>query len=140
MALFDNGLAAFRKRLARIPQAARKAAADLLKKAADDINETQRRLAPYEDGDLKEFIRNEPGRHDLERVILAGGPKTTKAVRSSEKGNASDYDYAVGIEFGTQHNSGQPFFWPGYRIEKKRLVRRVKRETGKAIKKAFENG
>ena len=39
-------------------------------------------------------------------------------------------------EYGTRHHAAQPFFWPGYRMGRKRALKKIKRAIGKAIKGA----
>lgn len=133
----NNGLRDLQKRLERIPAAIKRAAQSALDQGAEEIVQTQKRLAPHDDGTLQDSIKwTQDG--ELGRRITAGGPTTTRKVRSSEKGNAPDYDYALAVEFGTQNMSPQPFFWPGYRVAKKRAVSRVKRAVSKAIKDTYD--
>lgn len=132
----NNGLSDLQRRLARIPAAIKRAAEAALDQGADEIAQTQKKLAPHEDGTLQDSIQwKRDG--ELRRLITAGGPTTTKKVRNSEKGNAPEYDYAMAVEFGTQKMGPQPFFWPGYRVAKKRAVGRVKRAVSKAIKDTY---
>lgn len=100
---------------------------------AESMAETMRAVAPEgETIKLKNSIRVEPGRKPGQVFIKAGGPTTTKPVRSGS-GNAT-YDYAVGQEFGTHDQAAQPFFWPTYRLKKKRARSAIKRRITKAIK------
>ncbi|PWJ84869.1 HK97 gp10 family phage protein [Pseudaminobacter salicylatoxidans] len=132
----NNGLRDLQRRLGKIPAAIKRVAEATLDQGAEEIVQIQKRLAPHEDGTLQDSIRwKRDG--ELRRLITAGGPTTTKKVRNSEKGNAPEYDYALAVEFGTQKMAPQPFFWPGYRVAKKRAVNRVKRATAKAIKDTF---
>ena len=39
-------------------------------------------------------------------------------------------------EYGTSHHEAQPFFWPGFRMGRKRALNRIKRAIGKAIREA----
>jgi HK97 gp10 family phage protein len=132
----NNGLSDLQRRLARIPAAIKRATEAALDQGADEIVQTQKKLAPHEDGTLQVSIQwKRDG--ELRRLITAGGPTTTKKVRNSERGNAPEYDYALAVEFGTQKMGPQPFFWPGYRVAKKRALTKVKRATAKAVKDAF---
>jgi hypothetical protein len=60
-------------------------------------------------GHLKESVRVEDGRDDLEKIVKAGGPLTTTELRG---GSGVGYDHALGIEFGTSKMPAQPFFYP----------------------------
>ena len=59
-------------------------------------------------------------------------PENTAAITV---GN-SDVRYPHLQEFGTTHHAAQPFFWPGFRMGRKRALDRIKRAIGKAIKEA----
>lgn len=127
------GRARFEKRLRAIPSAVRAEVARALKASADDINAVQRRFAPVDDGDLVGSIRNHVEANGLRAVIEAGGPATTRPVR---EGADASYDYALGQEFGTREMPAQPFFYPGWRLGKKRAKSRITRAMNRGIKKA----
>lgn len=146
----DNGLKALQQRLRRVAAAIKRAADPALDQGAEEIVQMQKKLAPQDDGVLRDSIKwKKDGEYS--RRITAGGKATTKRLRNSDKGNARDYDYAVGVEFGTAphvaggqfegaHHPGtapQPFFWPGYRLARKRAQKRIKRVVGKAIKDSW---
>lgn len=80
--------------------------------------------------ELLESIRVEEGRRPLQVLVKAGGPLTTKEVR---KGSGRAYDYALANEFGTEKMKAQPFFWPSYRLTKKRIRAGIARKARKAI-------
>ena len=71
--------------------------------------------APDETGDLEESCAVVPGKNDLEFLVQAGGPLTTKDIR---EGSGVPYDYAVGFEFGTSHQPARPFFYSTYNAMK----------------------
>jgi HK97 gp10 family phage protein len=101
---------------------------------AESMAETMRSVVPVgKTGALKASIRVEPGRFPGQVLIKAGGPTTTKQVRQGS-GNAT-YDYALAQEFGTHEHGAQPFFWPSYRLKKKRARRAIKSRITRAIKK-----
>jgi HK97 gp10 family phage protein len=117
-----------------------RAQADLML-AGREINMLQRSLAPFEDGTLRASIRTEPLTDGTVGVeIKAGGPTTTKSVRNSEKGNAPQYDYAIGQELGTKDMPPNPFFWPGYKARKRRALSRVRQGWKRSLKEAASDG
>jgi HK97 gp10 family phage protein len=67
--------------------------------------------SPEETGDLEASCTVVPGGNDLEFFVQAGGDLTTKDIR---EGSGKPYDYAVGFEFGTSHQSARPFFYSTY--------------------------
>ena len=48
----------------------------------------------------------------------------------------SDVRYPHLQEYGTSHHPAQPFFWPGFRLARKRAENRIKRVLAKAIREA----
>lgn len=122
-----NGLADLNRRLAAIPKRVRAAVKPALDASADELVSAQRSLAPVDDGDLRNSIKwRETG--ELSREVKAGGAATTVDT------GRYDYDYALGVEFGTSKMAAQPFFWPGYRLVRKRVRSRIKRAVTKAVK------
>jgi HK97 gp10 family phage protein len=133
----DNGLARLNRRLAAIPKSVRQAVQPALAKGAQEIMAAQEALAPVDDGTLRRSIRTEPGRHELAITITAGGPTTTRPVR---EGSTASYDYALANEHGTADMAAQPFFFPGYRLARKKAQARIKRAMGKAVRQAWGGG
>ena len=130
-----KGLDKLARKMAKVPVAVKTRAQSDLMLAGREINMLQRALAPQEDGLLRGSIRTEPlPDGEVGVVIRAGGTDTTVKVRKSEKGNATDYDYALGQEYGTQHMQANPFFWPGYRTRKRRALRRVRASWRRVLK------
>jgi len=113
-------VARFEQRLAAIPQAVRAAVQPALDQSADELVTTMRRLAPVDEGDLQESIHKEPGDNPLSRKVLT-----------------EDYK-ARWNEFGTTNMAPSPFFWPSFRLKKKRLANRIKRAVSKAVKKEWQ--
>lgn len=85
--------------------------------------------------ELVESVQVRDGKTPLQVKVTAGGKLTTRQLRS---GSGKSYDYALANEFGTQNMAAQPFFWPTYRLLKKRLraqiARGAKRAIGKVVK------
>lgn len=120
-----------------IPAQVKRAIEPAIDQGANEMIVRMKHLAPKEDGDLQNSIRKEAGDRPLSVKVTAGGPLTTKPVRHSEKGNAPEYDYALGQEFGTEDMPAQPFFWPSVNSTKKRVKRRIDRAIRKAIEAAW---
>lgn len=128
-----NGLADLQKRIRAMGVEARREIGVALDRSADEMVATARSMAPSEDGTLRESIRQEPGAHELQRVIEAGGPTTTRPVR---EGQSAEYDYSLAVEYGTSDTPEQPYFWPSWRLLKRRMRGRVSRAVRAAAKKA----
>lgn len=101
---------------------------------AKDLAETIASVAPVYTGPpeagivpgaLKSTVRVVPGKTDTQVRIVAGGKETTH----------QGYDYARADEFGTVHMKPQPFFFPTYRLRKKKIIAAMKRKITASIKK-----
>ena len=132
----DGGLSSFQKRMRAIPEAARKAVAPAVMQSAYDIADIMEGLAPEDTGDLIGSIAVTGPGGTTPPYSQPGGsmvvPENTAAITV---GN-SDVRYPHLQEFGTTHHAAQPFFWPGFRMGRKRALDRIKRAIGKAIKEA----
>lgn len=120
------------RKIAALPGATRSEIMAALVRSADEITALQRRFVPVDDGTLLSTIRNTASEADLRVTLTAGGAETTTQVR---KGASVAYDYALGVEFGTAKMAAQPFFFPAYRLGKKRAKARVRRAVNKAARK-----
>jgi HK97 gp10 family phage protein len=80
-------------------------------------------------GDLAKSIRKETDRQGLLVRIKAGGLLTMRMG-----GGGKPYDYARAVEFGTINVSAQPFFFPSYRLMRKKMKSAMKRKITKTIK------
>ena len=82
-------------------------------------------------GALKHSVRVVPDRSkDTIVRVVAGGELTIRPSVSSKP-----YDYARADEFGTVHMHAQPFFFPTYRLRKKKIIAAMKRKIAASIKK-----
>jgi HK97 gp10 family phage protein len=120
-----------RRRMKSIPKAVRQALKVQNAKNAAELVETIRGFAPG-DGPLQASVKN----HDvtdstrISQRIEAGGEATTKPVRD---GQSATYDYALAQEFGTVNMPAHPFFWPAWRLKRRRFKSRMTRAAKKAI-------
>ena len=132
----DGGLARFQSRMQAIPRAARQAVKPALVKAAEDVANLQRALAPEKTGDLKASITvTGPGEATPPYSQPGGSMVAPPNTALITVGN-TDVRYPHLQEFGTSHHEAQPFFWPGFRMGRKRALNRIKRAIGKAIREA----
>ncbi|SMQ65874.1 phage protein, HK97 gp10 family [Devosia lucknowensis] len=132
-----QGLDRLKKKLRRMPEQAKVEIKKALNLSADEMVDMAKGLAPFEDGALKNSIQKEGGRHELAIDVVAGGTATTREVRD---GAGVEYDYALAQEFGTSNMKPTPFFFPAYRVVRKRIKSRVSRATTKAAKTAASGG
>ncbi len=102
---------------------------------ATDLAQTIADIAPIYEGPpesdvvpgaLKASVRVLPGKTDTVVRVVAGGKETT-----IHRG----FDYARAVEFGTVDMKPQPFFFPTYRLRKKKIIAAMKRKITASIKK-----
>ena len=98
---------------------------------ADNLMRAMKAAAPHDEGNLEHSVRKVPDRSkDTVVRVVAGGRLTIRPSISSKP-----YDYARGDEFGTVKMSAKPFFFPTYRLLKKKMVSIMKRRITASIKK-----
>ncbi len=105
--------------LKRIPAQVQAEMAKALDKSADEMATAAKTLAPEATGELSTTIRVEAGPDALSRAVVAG---------DAEAGHATF------VEFGTPNADAEPFFWPAFRLLRKRREGQVNRAVGKALK------
>lgn len=164
-----TGLKSLEAKLKRIPKEVRSAVKQALAEGADEIVATMKNLAPvsangshgwppgmlrdsivatFGDGSTPKYaaFRNRKGR----RAIQANDPDLSVTITA---GNET-VRYAHLVEFGTKpHVNGgkfkgtqnpgtaaQPFFYPGYRANKKRVKARIARAINRAAKSVAAGG
>jgi hypothetical protein len=105
---------------------------------ADELVETMKGFINDKTGKLASTVKREaaPEKSPIAQRVSAGGAATTKAVRKSKKGNAPLYDYANANEYGTEDMAAQPFFWPAWRLKRRRFKARMSRAGKKGIQEA----
>jgi hypothetical protein len=138
------------KKMAALPKSVREALKKTLQQNADELVALQKRLAPFDSGDLLESIvqtwggaapsysslrdtKAGEGDPDLSVTISAGNSKVRYA-HLVEFPTASHVN--AGKFPGTQHpgTTGTPFFYPPYRALKRRMKGRLTRSARKAAR------
>lgn len=141
------------RKLADLPEAARKEIGKAIKQGADEIVAAQKRIVPKKTGALAASIvastgANVPKYASVGRAGTSGGgagdPELTVVISAgnSNARHAHLVEFGVaphingGLFSGSQHpgTKAQPFFYPVYRSYKKRVKSRVSRATTKAAK------
>lgn len=114
-----------RRKLKAIPVAVRKAAREQLEANAKDLVETQKRFAPVDDGKLQSSIKEQDVSTStrISRRVSAGGREAP---------------YAQWVEFGHGEADPHPFFWPAYRLKRRRFRARMVRSAKKAAQGAVK--
>jgi HK97 gp10 family phage protein len=129
----------FKKRLAKLPVAVKREVNKAIEKDAAEWVALAHVLAPKDPKDGT-FLAPSIRHYETEtggQVVQAGDEPTTKAVKS---GQSPEVDYAVLQEFGTEDMKPSPFFWPAYRLLKKKFKSRRQRALTKALKEISNGG
>lgn len=92
--------------------------------AAELIIATQKRLVPVDDGDLRDSIHWEQD------------AKSANAARLSIVAGGKPAPHARIIEFGSTRQPAQPFFFPGYRVERRRARALISKAVRAAVRSA----
>lgn len=120
----------FRKLTEDLKAEVHRLAVDELNSQASQLAQVIESVAPVHEGVLKTTVHVVPGNKDTVVRVVAGGKATVRPGVSSKP-----YDYARADEFGTVNMPAQPFFFPTYRLRKKKMISAMKRKITASIKK-----
>lgn len=130
----NNGLKETLAAMERVKRLARTAIMPELEQAGRDVSVTMRVLAPRDTGALEDSIHvTYPG----ERTPPYSQPGGSRAARDTEvliTAGDTDVRYAHLVEYGTSEADAQPFFWPAWRLSRKKIRARIARRFRKALK------
>jgi HK97 gp10 family phage protein len=136
----SDQLMRLQKRLKAIPEGVKAAVKPALEKSGNELVGTMKQLAEAsrDSGDLIDSIQMTPGGKATPLYRQPGGstvvPENSVAITA---GN-SEVRYPHVVEYGTQKAPAQPFFWPAYRLLKKRITNRIKRAVSKSVKENWQ--
>jgi HK97 gp10 family phage protein len=131
----DGGLSRFQNRMRAIPAAAREAVKPALLKSANEVADMQRRLAPEDTGELRESIHVTAPGQSTPPYSQPGGSRVAGELEAIVTAGDHTVRYAHLVEHGTTKAPAQPFFWPGFRLTRKRAATRIKGAVSRAVKK-----
>lgn len=114
-----------RRRMKSIPVEVRKALKAQSAQNAADLVDTMKGFAPVQDGALVSSIKHQD---------VSDSTRISQRVSAG----ARDAPYAAWVEFGTSKNAANPFFWPAYRLMKRRMKSRMSRAAKKAVQEAVK--
>lgn len=120
----------FRKLTDQLKKEVHAGAVAELNDCGDELARLIESVAPEHEGRLKATVKKVPGKKDTVIRIVAGGRGTVRLGVESK-----DYDYSRADEFGTVNMPAQPFFFPTYRLRKKKIIGRMKRRITASIRK-----
>jgi HK97 gp10 family phage protein len=103
--------------------------------SAKEMVEKARALAPEVDGDLRRSIGYTVGQYRPANANVRG--TTARGGENAVTVHAGDAKafYADWIEFGTANSGKRPYFYPAYRLLRRKIKGRISRAMTKAIKR-----
>lgn len=122
-------LSRFNRRIDTIPRRLREAVIPTLQKQADEMVTAMRAVAPRDEGALIESIRKEAGGDELQVVVRAGNWRTKVKFSAGH-----EEDYALIQEYGRKNAAARPFFWPTWRVRRRRVGFAIRRAIARAIR------
>lgn len=133
---FDNGLAAFNRRMEAIPKAIREAVKPAVLKSGDELASAMKALAERsrDSGDLIDSIEVTGPGQSTPPYSQPGGSKVVPDNAVMVTVGNTDVRYPHLVEYGTAKAPAQPYFWPAYRLLRRRIQRRITRAISKAIR------
>lgn len=123
------------KRLAAIPASVVAELRPALLKAADDLAETMKALAPEDEGDLKASITVTPPGGTTPAYAEGGGKRAAADNQALVTVGNPKMRHGHLQEFGTVNHEARPFMRPATRLNRDRAQRRIARAIGAAIRK-----
>lgn len=133
----SDGLDDLMKAFDRVKKAPRDAVLKALTTSAGSIASTQRALAPEDTGALKDSIAVTLPGQSTPPYSQPGGNRVAGDNEVIITVGDSDTRYPHLVEYGTAAADAQPFFWPGFRLQRKRAQQRIDRAGRKAIRDAW---
>jgi HK97 gp10 family phage protein len=122
-----------------IPQAVRDAVTPALVKSGEELVARMQALAPVDTGALKASIIATPPGGTTPPYSQPGGSTVVPENAVYVTAGNRDVRYPALVEFGTSHSKAEPYFWPAYRLTRKRIANRVKRAIGKAVREEWKS-
>lgn len=122
------------RRMAAIPAAVRAAVVPALAKSGEELASMMRQLAPEDSGDLKQSIAVTLPGQSTPPYSQPGGAQIAGELLVLVTAGNTDVRYPHLQEYGTSEHEAQPFFWPSFRLLRKRLDSRIRRAVGKAVR------
>lgn len=134
----SNGLKETLAAMQRAKSAARAALMPELEQAGRDLRVTMRVLAPRDTGDLEDSIHVTYPGETTPPYSQPGGTRTAKETEVIITAGDAAVRYAHLVEYGTADTDAQPFFWPAWRLSRKKIRDRIARRFRKALKDAWK--
>ena len=115
-----------------VPETVKTSIARSLETSAQEIVDLAKHLCPVDDGTLRDSIGWTWGDAPEGSIVLAA--TDSAAMRITIYAGNDEAFYARWVEFGTSNTPPQGFMYPAYRLKRKKVVNRTKRDMAKAFR------
>jgi HK97 gp10 family phage protein len=126
--------ARLKQRMSAIPQAVKDAVGPALIKSGNEVSRDAKALAPVDTGALKNSIAVTPPGQPTPPYSQPGGSQVAGETEVLVTVGDTHVRYAHLVEYGTAKAKAKPYFWPAYRLNRKRANDRIKRAVSKAVR------
>lgn len=132
-------IARLQRRMEAIPKSVREAVQPSLVTSGEELAGLMRQLAPEDEGDLKNSIAVTAPGEQTPAYSQPGGSRVASELEVLVTAGNEAVRYPHLQEHGTAHHEAQPFFWPAFRLLRKRLQNRTKRAVAKAVREHWKD-
>jgi HK97 gp10 family phage protein len=124
------------KRLEVIPKAVRDATQPALRASGQELVDAMKALAETsrKTGALIDSITFTTAGNTTPPYSEPGGSRVVPENAVAVTAGDAKTRYVHFVEYGTSKMAAEPFFWPAYRLLKKKLSTRIKRAASKAVR------
>lgn len=136
----SNQLMRLQKRLEAIPKAVVAAVRPALEKSGAELVGAMKQLAETsrDTGDLIDSIEMTTAGRSTPPYSQPGGSQVVPPNAVMVTAGNEDVRYPHLVEYGSTKAHAQPFFWPAYRLLKRRMTNRIKRSVSKAVREEWQ--
>lgn len=134
-----GSIEALTARLNAIPEKVREAVKPALATSGTELADRMQVLAPKETGALAASINVTLPGGTTPAYSQPGGSRVAAENEVIVTAGDSKVRYAHLQEYGTAEAPAQPFFWPAFRLTRKRAEDRIKRAIRKAVRDEFSS-
>ena len=130
------------RRLQAIPVAVKKAVVPALITSGNELADRMKALVPVETGDLRDSITVTPPGGTTPPFSQPGGSRVAAENQVLVTAGNEDVRYPALVEYGHRtpdggHVPAHPYFWPAFRLSRKRIANRTTRAVRKAVREKW---
>lgn len=127
------------RRLQAIPVAVKEAVIPALIQSGNELANRMKALVPVETGDLRDSITVTPPGGTTPPFSQPGGSRVAAENQVLVTAGDEDVRYPALVEYGHRTPDGgsvpaHPYFWPAFRLSRKRIANRTTRAVRKAVR------